>query len=288
VRLGLLACAVLAAATAGPLAHAKPRPGEAAETSKEAQARPYYEHGIKLYQIGDFDGAIAEFKHAYEINDNPALLFNLAQACRQKHDYEQALFHYRTYLRLLPDAKNRSLVEDRIAELEKRVRDEPQVTPNPPVVAPPVVTPALSHDGRQSAPGALPPLAPGPAPPGLSPDHDAAALRLERRIALVSGAGGVGMLGLAVYFGVKSRSAADDITHLSQSGGTWSAAEQQKYDDGRTAAHVSTALFIVGGLATAAGGALYGWSWMRDRRAQSNVAVTPLLGGGALVARCRF
>jgi len=68
------------------------------------------------YELGAFDDAIVEFKRAYELTSAPGLLFNIAQVYRMKKDAEQAVFFYKTYLRLMPDAPNRGDVEALIVE----------------------------------------------------------------------------------------------------------------------------------------------------------------------------
>ena len=68
------------------------------------EAREHYERGLRDYNLGELDGAIAEFKAAYVRSEAPGLLFNLAQAYRLKRDTERALLLYRSYLRALPNA----------------------------------------------------------------------------------------------------------------------------------------------------------------------------------------
>src|SRR3954447_17692225 len=80
------------------------------------EARELYKKGMTHYELGEFDVAIDEFKRAYALTSAPGLLFNLAQVYRMKKDPEQAVYFYRTYLRLVPDAPNRADVEALLAE----------------------------------------------------------------------------------------------------------------------------------------------------------------------------
>src|SRR5207302_1640496 len=80
------------------------------------EARELYKKGMTHYEIGEFDAAIEAFKRAYQLTSAPGLLFNIAQVYRMKKDPEQAVYFYRTYLRLMPDASNRADVEVLIRE----------------------------------------------------------------------------------------------------------------------------------------------------------------------------
>src|SRR4051794_36245020 len=83
------------------------------------EAKNHYDRGIVQYNLGHFTDAITEFEKAYELDPSPVLLFNLAQAYRQAGDTDRAIFFYRRYTTLAPNAKNRGEVEKRIKELEE-------------------------------------------------------------------------------------------------------------------------------------------------------------------------
>lgn len=85
-------------------------------------AREHFDRGQTLYNLGKLDEAIAEFEGAYELDADPAYLFNLAQAHRLRGNHPRALFFYRRYLDLSPDAPNRAEVQERIAALEAEHR----------------------------------------------------------------------------------------------------------------------------------------------------------------------
>src|SRR5215467_10416141 len=92
--------------------------------TKQPDARVLYDEGLKAYNLGSYDTAISKFKAAYEISSAVGLLFNIAQSYRLKKDYEQASNFYLTYLRLKPDAPNRSDVEQRIDEMQKLLAEQ--------------------------------------------------------------------------------------------------------------------------------------------------------------------
>jgi tetratricopeptide (TPR) repeat protein len=97
-----------------------------------ASAREHYQKGTTFYDLGRYDDAIKEFEAAYQIKNDPALLYNLAQSHRLAGNAEQALHFYRTYLRRVPNAKNRTEIEGRIAALEQLVAQKNATQTTPP------------------------------------------------------------------------------------------------------------------------------------------------------------
>jgi len=81
-------------------------------------AKKHFYAGEKLFALGRFDEALAEYEAAFDAKPLPAFLFNIGQCHRNLHDYDAAIFSYRKYLSLMPDAANRAEVEDLIRELE--------------------------------------------------------------------------------------------------------------------------------------------------------------------------
>lgn len=111
-RLAIAALVALAALAA-------PRPA-AAEDAATRAAKRHYQKGDKLFTLGKFEQALAEFEAAYQAKPIPGLLFNIAQAHRNLDHLEQAIFAYRKYLNLVPDADNREAVLVLIEELEAK------------------------------------------------------------------------------------------------------------------------------------------------------------------------
>lgn len=61
---------------------------------------------------------------AYELSNQPQLLFNIAQALRAKRDHAAALVFYRNYLRLVPNAPNRADAESLALEMQQRAAED--------------------------------------------------------------------------------------------------------------------------------------------------------------------
>jgi tetratricopeptide (TPR) repeat protein len=95
-----------------------------------AAARKHFERGTTLYQEGHYAEAAAAFEAAYQTLANGVVLYNLGQCYEKLGDLQRAMGYYRDYLRMVPNAEDRPLVESLIARLEKRYEEErrPQVT----------------------------------------------------------------------------------------------------------------------------------------------------------------
>ena len=99
-------------------------------------ARRHYERGEKLFALGRFDDALEEYQEAFDAKPLPGFLYNIGQCYRNLLDYDQAIFSFKKYLKLQPDADNKDAVEQLITDLEdkksrgdgaKFVRKKPQV-----------------------------------------------------------------------------------------------------------------------------------------------------------------
>jgi Tetratricopeptide repeat len=120
----------------------------AADDDTKARAKSHYDRGVIEYNLGRFEAAIAELSKAYELDPEPILLFNIAQAHRKLGNSDQAIFFYQRYLASgLPPARADE-VKRRITELEARKQAEraakaQPVVPEPPPPSPPApVNPA--------------------------------------------------------------------------------------------------------------------------------------------------
>jgi tetratricopeptide (TPR) repeat protein len=155
----------------GPVAHAS--------TAAETKAKALYKEGMKAYDVGDFNGALALYSDAYKLTQLPGFLFNIAQCHRQLSNFEQAAFFYGRFIdnskpkaanvdlatQLLGEMKAkqaekvaaaqkkaeddaRAAEETRKAEEAKKLSDAPKVSslvPNPMALPPPPPPPALEE-----------------------------------------------------------------------------------------------------------------------------------------------
>jgi tetratricopeptide (TPR) repeat protein len=93
-----------------------------ARVPPEAAAKAHYGRGTSYYNLGRYSEALAEYEAAYLAVQDPPFLFNIAQCQRKMGKDEEALAAYRSYLRVAPNASNRTEVQKRIAELERETR----------------------------------------------------------------------------------------------------------------------------------------------------------------------
>jgi len=89
-------------------------------------AKKHYDKGEKLFALGRFDTALDEYQKAFDSKPVPAFLFNIGQCYRNLGDFESAVFSFKKYLKLEPDAPNRDKVEKLIDDLEAKQVDPAQ------------------------------------------------------------------------------------------------------------------------------------------------------------------
>jgi tetratricopeptide (TPR) repeat protein len=91
----------------------------AQEDVNTEKAKGCYERGQRLYDLGNYPGAIEEFKQGFLLSGLPAFLLNMGQAYNQLGDKINALEYYKRYLtKIEDDDPTKPSVEKVIAELE--------------------------------------------------------------------------------------------------------------------------------------------------------------------------
>ena len=180
---------LLVCASAFPALAAPPhKPAPAHDPRQEKSARSHFDVAEKAFNLGRFEEALAEYQLAYEALPLPAFVFNIAQCHRNLGNGEQAIFFYQRYLSLEPEAPNRGVVEELIAEQTRRQSEERVASAPPPPLAAPV---------DLASPSALALTAPTPDDrPARPPDRPPPPRRTSARWWLF------GALGAAVLGGV--------------------------------------------------------------------------------------
>src|SRR5438067_13072963 len=103
----------------------------AAAADETTSAREHYNRGTTLYNLSRFGEAAREYEAAYESKQDPALLFNIAQAHRLDGNSTKALLAFKAYLRSVPDTPYRAEVESRIVELQHHIQEDAAKTTKP-------------------------------------------------------------------------------------------------------------------------------------------------------------
>jgi tetratricopeptide (TPR) repeat protein len=107
-------------------------------------ARKLFQSGTKHFDLGEYEQALADFKEAYRIKDDPVLLYNIGQALRMLKRNDEALRAYKTYLSRSSDQTHRGDVEQKIAALQEAVDKQNRATEIPPH--------DVLHNGADNAP----------------------------------------------------------------------------------------------------------------------------------------
>ncbi len=287
MRSRLLALLLLASAGTYPASAFAAPPPSLAE-AKQLTSKASIE-----YDVGHFDQALELYTRAYELYPKPALLFDIGQCHRLLGHHERAVFFFQGYLRGQPDAPNRALVEQLIAESQRQLQAA-AAAPSPTASgAPPGNAAAPAPATGDAAAAAASPAAPSSAVPAAATTSDVTPSSgpawTPLRIAGVATAGvGVALLVAGIVEGAQASSLSSQVAQVSSSHGAWTPQAQSNYDAGKSAATAANVLFVTGAIALAGGAAATWLLWPRARSAGPVTAsVVPLPGGasGTLVAR---
>jgi tetratricopeptide (TPR) repeat protein len=281
------------------------------------QAREHFRRGTTYFELKRFKEAADEYEKAYRVAEDPALLFNIAQAHRGAGDYDAAINWFQAYLRRLPKAPNRRDVMALVDNL-KKVRAEQQraerrppsgtmdpdpaaraarrpVEPEAPVVAVAVTpdtsraqvevkTPEPAQVKEPARANAAPALAPKAAMPAPASDRMAQKGRTLKIAGVATGAAGLAAVGAGIAMAVLAKDASDQITNAAP-GTTFDPSLAQ---NGRTFEAAGIGLLAGGGAAVVAGTVLYVLGLKQS--GNPRLAITPSVGArhAALTATIRF
>lgn len=262
----------------------------AAQPAPNPSADAAYQEGRRLYDLREWDAAIAKFKEAYRLRPDAPSLFNIAQGNRLKGDCVEALSFYKTYKRNFPGEKNIAKVDKFIADMEacakaQPVKPEPAIEPK--LTGEPKPTGEPTTKPTSNPTGPVGPVSPPPSgdgtpikqgePVGPLPAEGSPG-RSQRIIGLSVGGVGVVALGASVVFGLRARGAASDA-ESGTVGSTWDPSIQTH---GKTYARNAKISAAVGGALLVTGGVLYVLG-RRGAAETNHVAVVPEAGGASLV-----
>jgi tetratricopeptide (TPR) repeat protein len=242
-----------------------------AQDSPDELARRHFESGVAYLQEADYESALKAFEKAYELSKRPDLLLNVATVHERKGELASAVASLKKYLEVAPDGEQRATVESRIANLEKRMAEQPKGTPTGP------------GEGPMNPP---PPGGPGTAP--VPPDRPAPVQTQSNVPAFVLlGIGGITAAG-AVITGVLANGEYSDAKDTCSPSCT-----DDDVSAGKTLALTSTILTGVAVVSASVGAVLYFTAKpatqekaKRPRRFDLGLGVAP--GGAAAAARWRF
>ena len=159
-----------------------------ADAEDAAAAKAHYKKATVLFDLQKYAEAIDEFEAAYTAKADPVFLFNVAQAARLSGKSERALGAYRSYLRRLPEARNRVEVESFIAELEAQIAEHERAA------AATGEAQLAEHPIERAAPAvpAIPSAVSAPAAPSAADQHRQRNLKIA---GIATASAGVALLG---------------------------------------------------------------------------------------------
>jgi tetratricopeptide (TPR) repeat protein len=211
-------------------------------------ARRHFRRGSELYQAGEYEQAIVEFKAARRAKPAPAFDFNIARCYDRLEQLDAAIEWYEHFAESKP--ADLAEIRTRIDELRHR-RDlaPPPEFPQspPPATAPPPATVMTPPPATVIAPRPI-------AQPG----------RPKRIAGFTLVAAGAAIAIGGVVAGVLRNQAADDLTRLDQTRDTYDPARDRAY---HTDAALEGALIGVGAAAAVVGAVLTGLGYREGRRA---------------------
>ncbi len=271
---------VLAVVLAGAgAARAQDVPPQKLTESQKRETREHYDKATKLYNLGKFTDAIAEYQAAYLVSADPVMLFNIAQCHRNNSQPEEAIRFYKNYLRNAPNAVNRAQVEKNIADMERLVEERKQqsAAPPPPNNQPP-------PPDNQTGTGTTPPqVTPTPPPPG--PDANVQQSLppppppRSRVFPLSLMIGGGALVVTSMAFAAVAGSKAKKVEEKGKAGARFDNSLEQLQSSGKKA----SALAVLTGLVGLAAGATGAYLWFRFAPGPAEAAsasLFPLAGPG--------
>jgi tetratricopeptide (TPR) repeat protein len=249
----------------------------AAPGSKQKAADKKFVEAQTAYQEGKFQAAIALFKEAYDLVRDPVYLFNIAQSYRKVADCVAAHEYYVKYLDAAPSAENKDKVRQWIVELKPcvdkaREREAEAARANEEAER-------QRREAEEANRQRFMPAAP------VETEVDRGGPFRVTGIAL-AGIGALGIIAGAV-FSVQGNGIQADLDDMCSPPSTclWDSPEiQSLHQDGETANSRAFIGYVGGGIALAAGIALY----MVGRSRVETVIVTPNSGGATVGASLRF
>jgi tetratricopeptide (TPR) repeat protein len=260
----------------------------------EKLARNYYQLGKELYNRSDYEGALKQFKMAYQYSKKPGLLYNMARCHEFLGQLNQAIRYYKEYLGTNP--KNAATVQARINNLKKRMeRKEPTPTPPPAPTPAPTPTPTPEPEPEPEPEPQPTPEAEKPAEVEKEPaatvvkatDEPARPRPLKWAGWITLGVGGASLV-TSVVLGALAAGKASELEDANAEGREWSEVKHLK-DDGDSLAGGQILTAIVGGAAMVTGAVLLYLDYrFEDRRGQTVIAPAPIPGGALVSGTWRF
>jgi tetratricopeptide (TPR) repeat protein len=99
----------------------------------DKDVRQLFTDANAAFAVGEFNNAAELYQQAYKLKQDPALLYDAAQAYRLAGNSERALVLYKNYLMFHPHQKNADEVRAQIEKLKEALAAQEQAKTAPPI-----------------------------------------------------------------------------------------------------------------------------------------------------------
>jgi hypothetical protein len=256
-----------------------------ASSTRRALAKEWFSRAEAAEAASDPIGAVKAYQCSLRLVPHAFTAFNLGRLAERTGDLELAVESFNTYLKLSPEAADKTEIESKLAALNERIRSlRTEQLPNPPpgtATGPVEATPPASG-------GPVPDLRPSPpseSPPGVSSrEGDSSSGATITPVMWAVGGVGVAALAGGVFLNVAARSKMDKCRELASQNNK--VAADAACDAAKPRAYGSYALFGVAAAAAVTDAVLLILG-NRDSGERS-VSVAPTAGGAIVGTHFRF
>jgi tetratricopeptide (TPR) repeat protein len=127
-----------------------------ADDPEAESARQHYKAATGHFAVGEFSAAAAEYEQAFKLHQDPALLFDAAQARRLAGENQKALVLYKNFLHLYPSSPSIPAVQEQIAKLQEAIAADSKAQTSPPTTTVEPGTAGAPPGTTQPAPAVQP------------------------------------------------------------------------------------------------------------------------------------
>ena len=236
------------------------------------QASDLVKRAIAKSQAGAHDEAVVLYLDAYKIIPQPLLLSNIGSEYQQMRKPVEALKYFCKYIEADPTGNNVVYATAQARTLYIELGGVPTVEDAD--VCKPIVKPA--------PPPAPTPLTPEPTPTPADPpptqvDNPGPKASPLRWVGVGVGVVGVAVFGGGVYYGLEAKKISDEITNQDTST-PWPADIREREQEGKDAEKKQIGMMIGGGVAIAAGVAMF-FIGAPKATAEASVSLVPVATG---------
>ena len=242
-----------------------------AHADNRDDAKKHFQDGKRHHDAGEWDAALDDYLHAYQLDPSPAFLFNIGQVYRLKGDRGKALDYYQRYLEAAPRAQGSEEARAFAAKLKAEL-DADAIARQAQAAE---VARAQAEEQRRAEEAQQLQLEADRNSAEVARGNDAEARRkAERRLrysGIASAAAGAVGIALGLKFGLDARDLQNEVTDPSLT--MWTTGLDQAASDGQSK-NLAMEISIGVGSALVVGGAVL----IYLGRPSHEAAVAPLVG----------